>query len=81
MIGKMRSFFTNILSRESLSSKGVDSLGKHGSFLSELLQAEKLPEFTIRQKSGGGFLSNLLAFEKLPSLHIQQKNPSGIKPQ
>jgi hypothetical protein len=74
MIKRIHSFFATLLSRESLSSKGADSVRKHGSFFSGLLQAEKLPEHPSR-RSGKGFLSTLLAFEKLPSAKIQQ--PSG----
>jgi hypothetical protein len=72
MIKRIRLFFAAVLSREPLSSNCADSLNKHGSFFSKLLQKEKLPEFPSIERSANGFLSNLLAFEKLPAAKMQQ---------
>jgi hypothetical protein len=72
ILGKMRSFFKDVLSRESLSSSTKGPLEKHGPFLPELLHMEKLPECPPAKKSGKGFLFNLLAFEKLPAAKIRQ---------
>jgi hypothetical protein len=72
MIQKTGLFFTKIFSREPLPLKGVDVSHKQGSFLSDLLHAEKLPEYPIRQESAGRFLSCLLACEKLPVSKTRQ---------
>jgi hypothetical protein len=95
MIQKIRLFFATVFSHESLTVKATDSSRLRASFLSELLRAEKLPEYPPRaKKSGPGFLSGLLALEKLPAAKIHrqidrslasnllepEKNPSRIKP-
>jgi hypothetical protein len=78
MIQKTGLFLSRIFSREPLPSNGVDPSHKHGSFLSGLLHAEKLPEYPIRQESASGFLSSLLAYEKLPASKPRQNTGRGF---